>query len=201
MLCSLLVFPGSDLLRDSSTADEVSRDLQLFCMLKSSLSSKPGSIIDETSKDSDALRSMHMKWDHYIQLYSSLTSVFGYQKSSQNTLWGLFCKMGTQNQTCLDVSCPWATSSLPHRWHVFVVPLEKLRGHWQRSLGDCCFEEALTPPAVQTEWGMPEESLGKEESLSWLFHLQSLAASPPSVFPRPLVVFLLSHKNSSIAFP
>lgn len=67
MLCKLLVFRGSDLLRDNSTADGVSSDLQLFCVSKSSLSSKPGSIIDEIPKDSDAFRSTHMKWDHYIQ--------------------------------------------------------------------------------------------------------------------------------------
>lgn len=85
-------------------------------------------------------------------LYPRLTWVLGYQKSSLKTIWGFFCKMEPQNQTCLEVSCPWATSGLPHRWHVSVVPLGKLGEHWQQSLGDCCFKEAGTPSTSWAGW-------------------------------------------------
>lgn len=154
MLCKLLVVPGSDLLRDSSTAEGVSSDLQLFCISKSGLSSKPGSIRDW---DVQGFRSTHMKWE--------LTWVLGYQKSSLNTVWGLFCKMEPQNQTCLEVSCPWATSGLPHRWHISVVPLGKQGEHWQWSLRDCCFEEAGTHSSSCADWvrGCQRRAWGKSE--------------------------------------
>lgn len=63
MLWKLLVFPSSDLLGDSSTAGGVSSDIQLFCISKSSLSSKPGSI-----RDFQGFRPTYTKREHYIQV-------------------------------------------------------------------------------------------------------------------------------------
>lgn len=95
-------------------------------------------------------KSTHMKWEHCIQ---SLCGFLGTKEATWTPFGLCFIRPEPQNQTCLEVFCPWAISGLPHRCHITVIPLGKLGEHWQRTSGDCCLEEAGTPPAVKTGWG------------------------------------------------
>lgn len=144
MLCKVLFFPGSDLLKDSSTANGVSSDLQLFCISKNGLSSKPGSIRNDISKD------LRMKWEHYLQ---SLIGFFGTKKAAWTPFGLCFIRWNHRIKLAWRCPvlgppqvCPTGSTCLLHHWRNWGSTGRCLRelAAWKR--------QALTPPAVQAGW-------------------------------------------------
>jgi len=147
-------------------------------------------------------------------LHSGLTWVFGYQKSSLNIVLGLVCKMEPQNQTFLEVSCPWTASGLPHRYHISFPPLEKLEECWERSLEGCCFEKTGTHSTSCADWvrGCRRRAWGRAWGKSEVCHrwctpkgcLPLLPLSLPqtscrfAVIPQGLVCFFPSAGTSPV---